>query len=250
MRKPPQDKKRGVFTNQILWDMLVYGLLSKVLTSIFLVLGKISQLTTPLVGTTTLMTFVLVIYAANGGNLGHDCNRSWSEACRPVFRARASVFVLLTWEILISAWEIKSLRRSMFWLRPDSTSKFPFFKDMWENKFLFWAVVVGWASTFPAVHIPGLNTNVFKHIGITWEWGLVFGMTVVYVLGVELWKHTKRTLHILDDYQVAQSSWTQGSQGGRTFTKSLSVGSFKSWKSWAKAEHSRERTNSITTANV
>jgi Na+-exporting ATPase len=28
MRKPPQDKKRGVFTNQILWDMLVYGILS------------------------------------------------------------------------------------------------------------------------------------------------------------------------------------------------------------------------------
>lgn len=70
MRKPPQDKRKGVFTNQILVDMLVYGVLMGVLT---------------------LMTFVIIIYGANDGRLGHDCNRTWSESCRPVFRARAAV---------------------------------------------------------------------------------------------------------------------------------------------------------------
>jgi hypothetical protein len=29
MRKPPQDKKKGVFSNQLLIDMIVYGILSK-----------------------------------------------------------------------------------------------------------------------------------------------------------------------------------------------------------------------------
>ena len=45
--------------------------------------------------------------------------------------------------ILISAWEIKSIRRSMFRLDPHSTSKFPLFKDLYENKFLFYAVAIG-----------------------------------------------------------------------------------------------------------
>ncbi|EIC06665.1 hypothetical protein OR221_3253, partial [Microbacterium laevaniformans OR221] len=82
----------------------------------------------------------IIIYGVNDGNLGHDCNRTYSEQCDPVFRARASVFAELTWLILISAWEFKSIRRSMFRLDPASASRFPFFKDVYENKFLFWAV--------------------------------------------------------------------------------------------------------------
>jgi hypothetical protein len=95
------------------------------------------------------MSFVIVVYGTENGNLGHDCNRAWSESCRPVFRARACVFVVLTWEILITAWELKDMRRSMFRLNPDSESKFPFFKDVWENQFLFWAVVVSFPTSQP-----------------------------------------------------------------------------------------------------
>jgi Na+-exporting ATPase len=213
MRKPPQDKKRGVFTNQILADMLVYGIL---------------------MGTVTLMTFVIVVYGANGGELGHDCNHSYSESCEPVFRARAAVFAELTWLILVSAWEFKSIRRSMFRLNPDSESKFPLFKDLYENRFLFWSVFLGAISVFPTVYIPVLNRQVFKHTAISWEWGVVFGMTVVYVLGVETWKWVKRTLRILDDQAVVRGKWSQGSDEGRKFTRSLSMGSLKSWKSWAR----------------
>jgi Na+-exporting ATPase len=177
MRRPPHNNKYGVFTPQIMVDMLVYGLL---------------------MGTTTLLTFVIIIYGVNGGNLGHECNRTFSESCRPVFRARAAVFAELTWLILISAWEFKSIRRSMFRLDPASESRFPFFADVWENKFLFWAVVVGALSVFPAVYIPGLNTSVFKHIGISWEWGLSFGAVFVFVLGIEAWKGIKRKFHLFE----------------------------------------------------
>ncbi|KFX94237.1 hypothetical protein V490_04447 [Pseudogymnoascus sp. VKM F-3557] len=177
MRRPPHDNKRGVFTVQIMVDMMVYGLL---------------------MGICTLMTFVIIIYGVNNGNLGHDCNRSYSSSCDAVFRARAAVFAELTWLILISAWEFKSIRRSMFRLDPDSESRFPFFKDMYENKFLFWSVVIGALSVFPAVYIPGLNTNVFKHKGIGWEWALSFGAVFVFVIGVEAWKWVKRTYHIFE----------------------------------------------------
>ena len=177
MRRPPHDTKRGVFTIQIMVDMLVYG---------------------TLMGTCTLMTFVIVIYGANNGNLGHDCNRSYGDTCGPVFRARAAVFAELTWLILISAWEFKSIRRSMFRLDPESESRFPFFKDVWANQFLFWSVVIGALSVFPAVYIPGLNTKVFKHVGITWEWGLSFGAVFVFVLGIEAWKAVKRHWHLFE----------------------------------------------------
>jgi Na+-exporting ATPase len=177
MRRPPHSIKFGVFTPQIMVDMLVYGLI---------------------MGTCTLMTFVIIIYGVNDGRLGLDCNRayntdSYETSCEPVFRARAAVFAELTWLILISAWEFKSIRRSMFRLDPDSQSRFPFFNDVWENKFLFFSVLIGAVSVFPCVYIPYLNTRVFKQVGITWEWGLSFGAIFVFVLGLEGWKALKRS---------------------------------------------------------
>ncbi len=221
MRKPPQDKRRGVFTNQILVDMVVYGLL---------------------MGTLTLMTFVIIIYGANGGNLGHECNKEFSEACIPVFRARATVFAELTWLILISAWEFKSIRRSMFRLNPDDDSgdsnghgsKFPFFKDVWENQFLFWAVVVGGLSVFPVVYIPKLNTLIFKHTHITWEWALAVAGLLVFVAGMELWKMAKRAFRLFEDRPVVRGAFAQGSGGGEgssRFHRTLSFSSLKSWRS-------------------
>ena len=176
MRRPPHSIKYGVFTPQIIVDMLVYGIL---------------------MGTCTLLTFVIIIYGVYDGRLGIDCNRTYQtdtylSSCEPVFRARATVFAELTWLILASAWEFKSIRRSLFHLEPSTLSRFPFFKDVYENRFLFWAVVIGALSVFPAVYIPGLNTKVFKHVGITWEWGLACGAVVVFVLGVEAWKAVKR----------------------------------------------------------
>lgn len=171
MRRRPHDNKKGVFTWQVVVDMLVYGLV---------------------MGVTCLMTFVIIIYGTENGNLGMDCNRGYSESCDPVFRARAAVFVELTWQILLAAWEMKSLRRSLFRLDPESGARFTLFRDLWANQFLFWAVVAGALSVFPTVYIPGLNRNVFKHTGISWEWGLSAGFTIVFVLSMEAWKGVKR----------------------------------------------------------
>ncbi|KAK1759172.1 calcium-transporting ATPase 3 [Echria macrotheca] len=237
MSKPPHNKKRGVFTNQILVDMFVYGLL---------------------MGTCTLMTFVIIVYGKYGGDLGVDCNTKYSDACTPVFRARAAVFAELTWLILISAWEFKSIRRSMFHLNPDKSDnpdnndnndnsdnkkkKWRLWNDLYtDNKFLFWAVVLGALSVFPTVYIPYLNTNVFKHKAITWEWSLVVGMTIVFVFGMEAWKWVKRTYNILDDHKVVKAGWSQGEEPSRKFMKAMSFSSLKSWRSTGRAE-SRSRT--------
>lgn len=202
MHRPPHDTKKGVFTWQIIVDMLVYGLI---------------------MGSTTLLTFVIIVYGVGNGqrDLGVDCNRHGGDVCNVVFRARAAVFAELTWQILISAWEFKHLRNSMFNLDPlrDRSSEdralmsrsFPFFRDVWENQFLFWAVVIGFVSVFPAVYIPGLNTKVFKQRGIGWEWGLSFGGLIVFVLGIEAWKATKRyTGWFADGEDYGHGSSSQG----------------------------------------
>jgi Na+-exporting ATPase len=217
MRKPPQDKKRGVFTNQVIVDMIVYGII---------------------MGGCTMATFCIIVYGANGGNLGQDCNTKYTDQCEAVFRARAATFAELTWLILISAWEFKSLRRSMFRLNPEEESKWSFFKDLYSNRFLFWSVVIGALSVFPVVYIPYLNTNFFKHRGISWEWALSVGFTIVFVAGMELWKLIKRHFHLLEDLPVQRGSWGQGGpdESGVKFRKTMSMSSFKTWASFSRKD--------------
>jgi Na+-exporting ATPase len=215
MRKPPQDKKRGVFTNQIIVDMIVYGII---------------------MGACTMCTFVIIIYGANGGNLGNECNQRYSEACIPVFKARAATFAELTWLILISAWEFKSLRRSVFRLNPDDDSRFPVFKDIYSNRFLFWSVIIGGLSVFPVVYIPVLNHKFFKHTGITWEWALSVGFTIVFVAGIELWKMTKRHFHLLEDAPVRRGVWGQGGDDAGRLGRTMSFSSFKTWASFSRKD--------------
>ncbi|KHN95063.1 P-type Na+-ATPase [Metarhizium album ARSEF 1941] len=217
MRKPPQDKRRGVFTNQIIVDMVVYGVI---------------------MGACTMCTFCIIIYGANGGNLGENCNTEYTDACDAVFKARAATFAELTWLILISAWEFKSLRRSMFRLNPDDDSRFPVLKDLYSNRFLFWSVILGGLSVFPVVYIPFLNTRFFKHKGISWEWALAVGFTVVFVAGIEAWKLVKRRFHLLEDRPVQRGAWGQGGPDdqGPKFRKTMSISSFKTWASFSRKD--------------
>jgi potassium/sodium efflux P-type ATPase len=219
MRRPPHDTKKGIFTWQIIVDMIVYGII---------------------MGTLTLMTFVIIVYGVGNGtpDLGIDCNRHHSESCHVVFRARAAVFAELTWLILMSAWEFKHLRNSMFNLDPlraaHNTARSWFFWDLWENQFLFWAVVIGALSVFPAVYIPGLNTNVFKHQGITWEWGLSFGAVIIFVVGAELWKAIKRRTGWFSEHEASYSEGSPSEkelglkQGFFSFARTLTRMSEKS----------------------
>lgn len=204
MRKPPQAK--GIFTRQVIVDMVVYG---------------------TLMGSCCLATFVIIVYGRYNGDLGVDCNRIYSESCVPVFKARAAVFAELTWLILISAWEFKHLRRSMFALHPGKAGFFHFFRDIYGNRFLFWAVTAGAMSVFLPVYIPKLNTDVFKQTSISWEWALVIGFTLLFVAGMETWKAVKRSYGILDNHEVVQGAFSQGNVDSRTLSKALSFSSLK-----------------------
>lgn len=177
MERPPQDLKTGVFTPELLLDMVVYGLWISVLC---------------------LGSFSLVLWGFGDGSLGENCNNSYSNSmgepiCDTVFRARATTFACLTWFALFLAWEMIDMRRSFFRMQPNSKRYFTqWAHDVWRNKFLFWAIIAGFVTIFPTLYIPVINHDVFRHQGISWEWGIVFIAAILFFAGVEAWKWAKR----------------------------------------------------------
>jgi P-type Na+/K+ transporter len=172
LQRPPHSLKTGIFTIEFLIDMVVYGLWITALC---------------------LSSFALVIYGFGNGELGHNCNETYRPSCELVFRARATTFACLTWFALFLAWEMIDLRRSFFRMQPGSKRYLTqFILDIWRNQFLFWAVMAGFVTLFPLIYIPTINTVVFKHAPISWEWGIVFVSAVLFFLGVEAWKFAKR----------------------------------------------------------
>ncbi|KAF7130965.1 hypothetical protein CNMCM5793_003900 [Aspergillus hiratsukae] len=171
MDRPPQTKQ-GIFTWEVIVDILVYGVWTAALC---------------------LSSFSVVVWGFGDGDLARGCNREYSPDCDLVFRARATTFVCLTWFALFLAWEMVDMRRSFFRMQPGSKKYLTqWMYDIWRNQFLFWSIVAGFVTTFPILYIPVLNHVVFKHTGISWEWGIVFVEAVLFFLGVEAWKFAKR----------------------------------------------------------
>ncbi|KAJ5751320.1 hypothetical protein N7533_008348 [Penicillium manginii] len=167
--------KQGIFTWEVVVDILVYGVWTAALC---------------------LAAFSVRMWGFGDGNLARGCNKEWSDEitdCELVFRARATTFVCLTWFALFLAWEMVDMRRSFFRMQPKSKKYFTqWMYDVWRNKFLFWSIMAGWITMFPILYIPVLNDVVFKHKPITWEWGIVAVEVVLFFIGVESWKWAKR----------------------------------------------------------
>ncbi|KAH8430699.1 P-type ATPase [Aspergillus melleus] len=171
MSRPPRSIKKGIFTLEVMIDMIVYGIW---------------------VAALCLGAFTLVMYGFGKGKFGNDCNNEL-EGCEIAFRARATTFACLTWFVLFLAWEMIDMRRSFFNMRPSSSHSWTqFARDIWQNPFLFWANISGFVMVFPLLYIPVINTKVFRHTGISWEWAIVIVGTVLFFLGAESWKWVKR----------------------------------------------------------
>lgn len=172
MDQPPVDPKYGVFSPEVIIDMLVYGFW---------------------LGVICVVAFVGIVYGDGDGALGLGCNRDWNGTCHFVFRARSTCFIIMTWCLLVLAWEVIDMRRSLFAMTPETDTPYTqVFRDLWRNQFLFWSVVLGFFTCIPLIYIPVINRTVFKHGPISWEWGVCVAGLIVFVFGVEAWKWVKR----------------------------------------------------------
>ena len=149
-------------------------------------------------GSPCLVAFASIAYSLGNGDPGSSCNEGWNPSCDIVFRARSTTYSTLSFLLLVTAWEVKHFSRSLFNLDPTPKHSGPFsiFPTVWRNRFLFWAVVAGFTTTFPVVYTPVVNRQVFKHSSITWKWSVVVSCVLMYVALVESWKASKRRFGI------------------------------------------------------
>lgn len=172
MDKPPKDSKAGIFTWEVIIDMVVYG---------------------TLMAACCLGSFVTVIYGTGDGQLGVNCNNDLNDTCYLVFKGRATAFSTMTWCALILAWEVVDMRRSFFLMNPEAENPYTqVFKDIWSNQFLFWSIVGGFVSVFPVVYIPVINDKVFLHYNIGYQWGFAIAYSIAFWFTAELYKWAKR----------------------------------------------------------
>lgn len=177
MDRPPVDPRSGVFSWEILVDILVYGLW---------------------IAAVCLVDFAGIVYGEGEGQLGKDCNSGYTiehgvELCDYVFRARSTSFLTMTWCLLLLAWEVIDLRRSVFAMHPETDTPYTqVFRDLWSNQFLFWSVIIGFITAPPLLYIPVINHDVFKHGPISWEWGVSVASVLVFFVGAESYKFCKR----------------------------------------------------------
>lgn len=163
MKVPPRSTAEGLFSYSNLADLLFYGVM---------------------MGIICLLNFIVVVYGYGGGELGEDCNRVYSEICDVVFRARGAVFTALTVMILLHGFTCRDLYNPM-WTWSAWTKKK-------QNKYLLWSFAAGFGLMIICLYVPVLNTVVFKHKGITWEWGMVAASCLLYMAITEIWKWGKR----------------------------------------------------------
>ncbi|KAG2196203.1 hypothetical protein INT47_004729 [Mucor saturninus] len=162
MLEPPRSSKDGLFRVSNLVDIMFYGIT---------------------IGVICLMNFIVVLYGYGTGELGIDCNGHYNDTCDEVFRARGALFATLTVIVLLHGFTCRDLRNSTWSI---SALKGP------QNKYLFWSTLFGFILLIVALYVPVLNTDVFRHKPITWEWGMTAASVVVYILIAEGYKWCKR----------------------------------------------------------
>ncbi|KAI7868181.1 hypothetical protein BDF14DRAFT_1797062 [Spinellus fusiger] len=164
MLKPPRSKQQALFARSNVIDILFYGIM---------------------IGIICILNFVIVIYGWGTGNLGVNCNREYNETCEEVFRGRGALFATLTVLILLHGFTCRDLQKPTWTLHA--------IRNM-HNTYLLWSVICGLVFMLICLYVPVLNTDIFKHHPITWEWGMVFASVLVYICLVEGYKWIKRRL--------------------------------------------------------
>ncbi|KAI8987285.1 potassium/sodium efflux P-type ATPase [Mycotypha africana] len=162
MFQPPRSEKEGLFSLWNLIDIIFYGFM---------------------IGVICLANFIIVLYAYGTGDLGLDCNGHYNESCSEVFRARGALFATLTVIVLLHGFTCRDLRNSTWsW----SALRGP------QNKYLFWSTLFGFILLIITLYVPVLNTEVFRHRPISWEWGMTVASVLLYIAIAESYKWVKR----------------------------------------------------------
>lgn len=161
MLSPPRGLQEAIITKEVVCDIIYYGL----------VLGFASY---------GNYSIVLRTNKA-GGEIPAACNDHYiGDVCNPLYEARGTAFLTLSLLLLLHAYNCRSMREPIY------ASK------IGSNKVLMFGCLIGLVLVIPTLYIPGVNTAVFKHLDLSWEWGLLFAALFVCQFFIEAYKWGKR----------------------------------------------------------
>ncbi|KAI8051574.1 potassium/sodium efflux P-type ATPase [Syncephalis plumigaleata] len=200
MLRPPRRIGRGLFAPEVVCDIFYYGFWMGILS---------------------LSNFVLVIYGFGDGQLGSNCNHDFSDACNLVFKARGTGYATLTLLILIHTLNCRSLRAPQWTPRN--------FRRLNKSKPVVFSMLLGILLLFPALYIPVVNTEVFKHKPLTWEWALVIIAVVIFIILSELYRWIKRRCLRPEYIQAAGDDWDDDEEDNQDlrFTRTRNADPFR-----------------------
>eukprot|EP01111_Echinosteliopsis_oligospora_P019352 TRINITY_DN933_c1_g1_i3.p1 TRINITY_DN933_c1_g1~~TRINITY_DN933_c1_g1_i3.p1 ORF type:complete len:1168 (-),score=364.62 TRINITY_DN933_c1_g1_i3:79-3582(-) len=164
MSNPPKSRRGGLFTQEVVMDIFVYG---------------------TLMGSLTLACGAIMFYVVGEGRQGlrDECNISTDASfCDIEFRTRSVVFVTFAALFLFLAYECKRFRKSLL--------QTPVFK----NKTLNQGVIIPIILVAPTPYIPWINNVVFQQKPIGWEWGFTAASVFVFFILCEIYKAIKRRI--------------------------------------------------------
>ncbi|KAI8073265.1 hypothetical protein BC940DRAFT_268008 [Gongronella butleri] len=167
MTVPPRTSKESLFCVSNVMDILYYGFM---------------------IGLICLCNFIVVLFGYGNGldDVMDSCYRGWTPECDIVFRARGALFATLTVLCLLHGFTCRDLVHSTY---SPKALRGP------KNWYLVASFGFGLVLLIIVLYVPVVNHDVFKHEGITWEWGMTAVSVVIYIIFAELWKALKRKFY-------------------------------------------------------
>ncbi|KAI9488822.1 hypothetical protein BDB00DRAFT_947495 [Zychaea mexicana] len=165
MVEPPRPPTESVFNREILLDTLVYSLISAVSFAV---------------------AFFVPLYTHGGHGVGGVlCDSNYQEGdCDSFYYARGSLMIAVIIISIIIMTHCRSHRRPEWGPRG--------LKKTLKSKAVFGTLVFDIVASVIFLYVPVVDTVGFRHLGPTWEWGMVMGLSIFTVIAGEVYKYVKR----------------------------------------------------------
>lgn len=92
--------------------------------------------------------------SSGSGGIPASCNEHYSDPCANIFHARAASFAVLSFLLLLHAYNCRDMRKSI-----------THSGGLTSNRWLFGAVVIGLIAVLPTFYIPWINQDLLKARG-------------------------------------------------------------------------------------
>ncbi|KEG08570.1 calcium motive p-type ATPase [Trypanosoma grayi] len=162
----------GLFTIELITDTVVYG---------------------SWLGANALCGFVFILYGIHDGPSGDDCNSHNGTDCYNIWQARATAFGVLYFGLLIHTYTVRHPRMSVFSMK------------WFDNHWIYGSVAVGGLLFILIVYVNPIAHGLFVHHMLTWHWGVLVVLTLIFLLFCELYKVLKNWLFPMRHVEVQPS---------------------------------------------